>query len=216
MQAKLLRVLQEQCFERLGGTEPIRTDARIIASSSRPLARLVREGRFREDLYYRLNVVRLELPPLRDRPADVAWLAAHFAARGAGPGRPPKTIAPEALDLLQAYAWPGNIRELENAVERACITAPGDRVRPGDFPPEVLRPVRAAPRFEVDLTRPLLERLAEAQAAVEQRYLRAALRKSGGNISRCAALCGLSRRSVARKVAEYRIDKATFRDRAKG
>jgi DNA-binding NtrC family response regulator len=213
MQSKLLRVLQERCFERLGGTEEIRTDVRVVAASSRPLARQVRTGRFREDLYYRLNIVRIDLPPLRERPEDIPWLGARFAARPARPGAPAKTLAPDAVQLLQAYSWPGNIRELENAVERACIIAPADVLRAEDFPMELQRPTRPGPRIDVDLSRPLLEQVAEAQAALEQCYIRAALRQSGGNISRCAALCGLSRRSVARKVAEYHIDKATFRGR---
>jgi DNA-binding NtrC family response regulator len=213
MQAKLLRVLQERCFERVGGTDTVRTDVRVVAASSRPLERLVREGAFREDLYYRLNVIRIDLPPLRERPEDIPWLAALFVARFAGAGRPAKTLAPETLEVLVAARWPGNIRELENAIERACLTAPGAVLRPEDLPVEVLRPVPVRPHVEVDLTRPLLEQLEEARAAVEEVYLRKALRKSRGNISRCAALCGLSRRSVARKVAAYRIDKGGFKEK---
>jgi DNA-binding NtrC family response regulator len=212
MQAKLLRILQERCFERVGGPEPVRTDVRVVAASSRPLARLVRAGRFREDLYYRLNVIRIDLPPLRERPEDIPWLAAHFAGRCAGPGRPPKALAPETLEVLQAYCWPGNIRELENAIERACITASGEVLRPEDLPAEVLRLRAERPQVEIDLSRPLVEQIAETQAALEECYLRTALRKARGNISRAAALCGLSRRSVARKLLAYRIDKACFKE----
>src|SRR5262249_5677584 len=123
MQAKLLRVLQERRFERVGGTESIEVDVRVIAASNRSLVQLVREGKFREDLYYRLNVVKIDLPPLRERPEDIPLLATHFAEKFARPDRPPKQIAPKTMDVLLRYSWPGNIRELENAMERACVTA---------------------------------------------------------------------------------------------
>jgi DNA-binding NtrC family response regulator len=213
MQAKLLRVLQERCFERVGGTEEVHTNVRVVAASVRPLARLVKEGKFREDLYYRLNVVRIDLPPLRERPEDVPWLACHFAARSAAPGGP-RTLSPEALGLLQAYSWPGNIRELENAIERACILARGETVQPEDLPAEVLRPARMRAPVEIDLSLSLLQQVADARSLLEEHYLRAALRKCGGNISRCAAVCGLSRRSVARKLAAYGIEKALFKERS--
>jgi DNA-binding NtrC family response regulator len=124
-----------------------------------------------------------------------------------------ETLTPEALDALQTYGWPGNIRELENAIERACVLAPGTTIRPEDLPAEVLRPVPIRRQVEVDLTRPLLEQVNEARAMLEEGYIRTALRKSRGNISRCADLCGLSRRSVARKLADYRIDKGRFREK---
>src|SRR5207244_7481197 len=121
MQAKLLRVLQERCFERVGGTESIEVDVRVVAATNRSLLRLVEQGKFREDLFYRLNVVKIDLPPLRDRPEDIPLLAQHFAEKYAH-GKQPKQIAPEAMEVLLAYRWPGNIRELENAIERATVT----------------------------------------------------------------------------------------------
>jgi DNA-binding NtrC family response regulator len=207
MQAKLLRVLQERCFERLGGDENVRVDVRVVAASSRPLLGLVKEGAFREDLYYRLNIVRIDLPPLRERPEDIPGLARHFAARSA------KEVSPEALEGLLAHHWPGNIRELENAIERAAVICRGPTIRPDDLPAEVLRPVPHRQPVPIDLSRPLTDLLEEARAAVEESYLRTALRKARGNITRCARLCGMSRRSVARKVIAFGIDKADFRGR---
>src|SRR5437899_2366012 len=115
MQVRLLRVLQERRFERVGGTEPIEVDVRVIAATNRALPRLVRQGKFREDLFYRLNVVKIDLPPLRERPEDIPLLATHFAEKYAGKGQSAKRIAPEAMEKLLTYRWPGNIRELENA-----------------------------------------------------------------------------------------------------
>jgi len=211
MQAKLLRVLQERKFERVGGTTSIEVDVRVIAATHRDLKKLVRQGKFREDLYYRLNVVRIELPPLRDRLEDVPLLATHFAAKYARPDEPPKSVAPEAMEKLLAHNWPGNIRELENAIERACVTARGPSIEVRDLPPEVLTP-KAIPAIKsVDLSRPLPELLREATEELEKQYLRKALTKSRGHIGRCARICGLSRRSISAKVSEYRLDKEEFR-----
>src|SRR5207237_1409635 len=123
MQAKLLRVLQEKRFERVGGAQTIEVDVRVVAASNRDLLRLAKEGKFREDLYYRLNVVKVDLPPLHERPEDIYLLAAHFIQKFSAPGGPPKTISPEAMEALLQHRWPGNIRELENAIERACVTS---------------------------------------------------------------------------------------------
>jgi DNA-binding NtrC family response regulator len=127
LQAKLLRVLQEQEFERVGGAVPIRVDVRVVATTNRDLPVEIREGRFREDLYYRLSVVPVRVPPLRERKEDIPALTAHFARRAANDlGKPLKGVAPEAIELLQAHDWPGNIRELSHAVERAVILARGE------------------------------------------------------------------------------------------
>jgi two-component system, NtrC family, response regulator AtoC len=213
MQAKLLRVLQERRFERVGGTESIEVDVRVIAATNRSLTRLVRRGKFREDLYYRLNVVKIDLPPLRERQEDVPLLAAHFAAKYARPDQPPKEISPAAMDKLLKHTWPGNIRELENAMERSCVTARGPRIEPEDLPLEVLDAsgTGAAGPKPVDLSRPLPQLLKESAAELEQAYLRRALKKCRGNIGRCAKLCGLSRRSISAKLAEYGIDKEAFK-----
>jgi DNA-binding NtrC family response regulator len=211
MQVKLLRVLQERCFERVGGTERIEVDVRIIAATNRDLARLVMRGKFREDLYYRLNVVKIELPPLRERPDDILLLAAHFVNKFTRPGETPRTISPEAVEKLLHHSWPGNIRELENAIERACVTARGAAILPEDLPPEVLAGRPAPVVRGIDLGRPLPELVKETTQQLEREYLRRALRKARGNVSRCAQICGLSRRSITAKLAEYGLDKKEFK-----
>jgi len=211
MQVKLLRVLQERRFERVGGTTPIEVDVRVIAATNRSLRRLVKAGTFREDLYYRLNVVRIDLPPLRERPEDIPLLATHFAGVYALPGRPPKPITPEAMERLLSHDWPGNIRELENAIERACVTSRGPAIELDDLPPEVLggQPRRWVPR--VDINRPLTELLQEATVALERAYLERVLKKTRGHVGRCARITGLSRRSISAKLTEYQIDKNEFK-----
>ena len=212
MQAKLLRVLQERRFERVGGTESVEVDVRVIAATNHRLARLMKKGEFREDLYYRLNVVKIELPPLRERAEDVPLLAAHFAAKYARHGEQPKKIAPAAMEVLLNYRWPGNIRELENLIERACVTSAGDCIEATHLPPDLLAPDRPSSQFKINLDKPLPELLRSVTAEVEQQYIRKALQKSHGNVSRCATLCGLSRRSITAKLAEYQIDKSTFKE----
>jgi DNA-binding NtrC family response regulator len=212
MQAKLLRVLQERRFERVGGTESIEVDVRVIAATNRSLQQMVKDGKFREDLYYRLNVIKIDLPPLRDRIEDIPLLAMHFVEKYARPGSTPKQIVPEAMDVLLRYQWPGNIRELENAIERACVTSRDDNIRPENLPAELVQPVTTESSFPVDLTRPLTEQLPEVISAFEERYLRRALHKAHGHIGRCATICGLSRRSVTNKIAEYKIDKSLFKE----
>jgi DNA-binding NtrC family response regulator len=212
MQAKLLRVLQERRFERVGGTESIEVDVRVIAATNRSLQRLVKQGTFREDLYYRLNVVKIDLPPLRERQEDIPLLATHFVQKYTRQGEGPKPLAPEAMEVLLNYRWPGNIRELENAIERACVTARGPAILPENLPAELSTP--AAPRLPVhiDLQRSLPDLLKEAVGGIEQQYIRKALKKTHGNVGRCARICGLSRRSMTAKIAEYKIDKLAFKE----
>jgi DNA-binding NtrC family response regulator len=211
MQAKLLRVLQERQFERVGGTQSIEVDVRVIAATNRSLLRLVKQGKFREDLFYRLNVVKIDLPPLRDRPEDIPLLAQHFAEKYAH-GHPPKQIAPETMEILLAYRWPGNIRELENSIERATVTTREGVIRPENLPPELTAPATPKLPFGIDLDRPLPELLTEVTAKVEQQYIRKALKKSRGNVGKCAKICGLSRRSISAKIAEYKLEKADFKE----
>ncbi len=211
MQAKLLRVLQERRFERVGGTESIEVDVRVIAATNRPLQKLVKQGKFREDLYYRLNVVKIDLPPLRDRPEDIPLLATHFAEKYARPGEQPRRFSPQAMEVLLNYSWPGNVRELENAVERACVTSADPLIQPANLPPELLAPVTPPSPFHIDLDRPLPDQLHELTADFERQYIRKALKKTRGNVGRCARICGLSRRSITSKIAEYNIDKAVFK-----
>ncbi|HEY3788962.1 MAG TPA: sigma 54-interacting transcriptional regulator, partial [Urbifossiella sp.] len=216
MQIKLLRVLQERKFERVGGVEAIEVDVRIIAATHQDMEKLVKEGKFREDLYYRLNVVRIDLPPLRDRPEDVAVLAGHFVQKYARPNQKPPSISPEALELMTKSPWPGNVRQLENAIERACITARDGVIRAKDLPPDIGGGSRTANGqkhpFQVDLARPLPEQVAELIAAFEKRYLLRALRKTHGHVGKCAKITGLSRRSITDKISQYAIDKTEFKD----
>ncbi len=211
MQIKLLRVLQERTIERVGGTSPIEIDVRVVSATNRPLEKMIKEGTFREDLYYRLNVIRIELPPLRDRSEDIPLLTAHFIRKYAQPGTAP-TVSPEAMDLMLAHPWPGNVRQLENAIERAVITARDGLITPASLPPEIRRhlsPNRSL--LQVDLTRHLPDQLAEITAAFEKRYLRKALKKTRGHVGRCARITGLSRRSITDKIAQHQIDKEEFK-----
>ena len=212
MQAKLLRVLQERRFERVGGTETIEVDVRVIVATNRSLHQLVKEGKFREDLFYRLNVVRIELPPLRERAEDIPLLVTHFIEKYTRPGEMPKHLAPDAMQILLNYNWPGNIRQLENTIERACVTTRGQVIPLTSLPPEILYPPTPTLPFEVTLDRPLPELVRDIVATVEQEYLRKALVKTQGNVSRGARVCGLSRRCMTAKMAEYKLDKAVFKE----
>jgi DNA-binding NtrC family response regulator len=212
MQAKLLRVLQERRFERVGGVESIEVDVRVIAATNRSLQRLVKQGTFREDLFYRLNVVKIDLPPLRDRTEDIPLLAMHFAEKYARAGQPAKQISPQAMELLLSYRWPGNIRELENAIERASVTSRDDVIGPEDLPNDLVTPTTPKLPFNIDLDKPLPDLLRTVSAELEHQYIRKALKKSHGNIGRCAKICGLSRRSISAKIAEYKINKTVFKE----
>lgn len=213
MQAKLLRVLQERCFERVGGAVSIEVDVRVIAATNRNLTTMVKKNKFREDLYYRLNVVKIDLPPLRDRPEDIPLLATHFAGKHARAGEGPRNFSPQAMEKLLNHSWPGNIRELENAIERACVTARGPAIEPDDLPLEVLH-VRGdgSGGAQVDLSKHLPDLLREVTVDLERRYLMRAMKKSRGNVGRCAKICGLSRRSISAKLAEYDIKKEAYKE----
>ena len=152
MQVKLLRVLQERRFERVGGNQSIEIDVRVIAATNRSLEAMVKEGKFREDLYYRLNVVKIDLPPLRRRPEDIPLLATYFAQKYARAGQNPSDL--RGGDGAPAGSpWPGNIRQLENALERACVTARGGVIRPENLPSDLLpRPGQGKASLHVDLT----------------------------------------------------------------
>jgi DNA-binding NtrC family response regulator len=211
MQVKLLRALQERSFERVGGTEPVEVDVRVIAATNRSLARMVKKGTFREDLYYRVNVIRLELPPLRDRPEDIPMLVDYFCARYARNGESRKEVSPAAMELLLAYSWPGNVRELENVIERACVTCQSPVIERQHLAPDLTAPVQGRTPFSIDLDRPLPVLLREVIASVESRYIRKALARTHGHVGRCARLCGLSRRSITSKLAEYAIKRDDLR-----
>jgi two-component system response regulator AtoC len=212
MQAKLLRVLQERKFERVGGHESIEVDIRVVAATNKSLEAMVKEGKFREDLYYRLNVIKIDVPPLRERPEDIPLLVTHFINKYARTNEQPKKVAPETMERLLAYRWPGNIRELENAIERAAVTTVGDVILPEFLPSRVGgATTEEKPRFEIDLKHPLPYYLQKATEQIEREYITKALEKSRGNVGRCAELCGLSRRSVSGKISQYEIDKYPFK-----
>jgi DNA-binding NtrC family response regulator len=212
MQAKLLRVLQERSFERVGGTETIEVDVRVIAATNRSLQKLVADGKFREDLYYRLNVVKIDLPPLHARPEDIPLLAMHFVQKYSRPETGPGQIDPGAMEALLRYPWPGNIRELENAIERACVTTHGDAIRRESLPAELLNPSTPKVQFPIDLDRPLADQLAEVIATFEAHYIVKALKKTHGHVGRSAGICGISRRSMTAKIAQYNIDKSLYKE----
>ena len=197
LQVKLLRVLQEREFNRVGGTEPVPVDVRVVAATNRDLELEVREGRFREDLFYRLNVIPIVLPPLRERRTDIPLLVDHFLAKHGEPGRA-RSIAPDALEALCAHAWPGNVRELESVIERTLLLAEGEMLRLEDLPAAVRMRSQASkaglsleiPDDGVDLE------------AIERELIQRALEKADGNVTRAARLLGLTRRTL-----QYRIEK---------
>ena len=184
LQAKLLRFLQERDFERVGGVRSIHVDVRIVAATNRDLDRAVAEGRFREDLYYRLNVIPITLPPLRERREDIPTLARFFLRRAVAEAKKPFTgIEPAALARLQAYEWPGNVRELANAIERAVVLGPGPVLGLNDLPPRLTARTRAA---EPDT---LSYRLAIERA--RRQVITRALSRSGENRAGAARILGL-------------------------
>jgi DNA-binding NtrC family response regulator len=197
LQAKLLRVLQFGEFIPVGSNRPRRVDVRFIAATNRDLEREIREGRFREDLFYRLNVIALHLPALRERPEDIPLLATHFLARIAQKTRrPAMTISAEALALMREYSWPGNVRELENVIERGTILARGEMITP-----EVL-PFRVE---EISPHLPTEEGALLTLQEIERRQVLRALRQTDWNKTRTAELLGVTRKTIDRKVKEFNL-----------
>ncbi len=200
LQAKLLRVLQEHEFERVGGTRPIRVDLRFVAATNRRLDKAIREGAFREDLYFRLNVVTVPLPPLRDRPEDIVPLVNHFLSRCCNDlGKRIKEITPDAWELLKRYHWPGNVRELANIIERAVVLSTGDRIRSEDMPLGGASGSPGSPASEVPAS------FHEAIVAYKRQIIREALHRSGGNRSRAASALGLQRTYLSRLIKELQV-----------
>ena len=205
-QAKLLRVIQEREFMRLGGVETIKVDVRIIAATNVDLRQMMEEGKFREDLFYRLHVVPIELPPLRSRPDDIPMLARLFLERFAAKlGRRVTGIDPAAMDMLRAHPWPGNIRELENAIERAILLCDGVTLLPRDLPPELGAGTRPTPAASG--ATPLRERIRAATQRIERDAILEALRLTEGNVTRAAKELGLSRRGLQLKMKELDIER---------
>jgi two-component system response regulator AtoC len=202
LQAKLLRFLEEKAFKRVGGADDIRVDVRVIAATNRDLEEAVRKGAFREDLYYRLNVLPVVMPPLRERTGDIVLLAKYFADSFSREFRKSVTgLSPDTLDLLDSYSWPGNVRELKNAVERAVLLAEGDLLGPEDF--RALRG-EAPPRTPVGFRLPAS---GVDLHEVERSLVEQALERTGGNQTRAGELLGLNRDQV-----RYRIDKFKLAD----
>ncbi|MDZ7371689.1 MAG: sigma-54 dependent transcriptional regulator [candidate division KSB1 bacterium] len=196
VQVKLLRALQELTIERIGSSQPIRVDVRIIAATHRPLEELVKQGGFREDLYYRLNVIRIFVPPLRERKSDIPLLADHFIKRFSEIYQKPLTISREAMDLLLKYDYPGNVRELENIIEQAAVLCRGDVITSHDLPATVRARSQA---LSAGRTGTFAERVAEFEKAL----IREALEANAYNQSRAAAQLGMSERLLRYKLAKY-------------
>jgi two-component system nitrogen regulation response regulator GlnG len=220
LQTKLLRALQERTIERVGGNESIRIDVRVLAATHRDLEVMMKEGRFREDLYYRLNVVTLNLPPLRERRRDIPLLVEHFLSKYSEQ-LGDRGVAPDALDRLVGHEWPGNVRELENVVQRAIVMATNGVILPEHLP---IGPVSAAASVAVDAT---LEEIIERKlldcvrglrshasanlydlmvGLVEKPLLRAVLRETGGNQVRAAQILGINRNTLRKKLTEHGIE----------
>ena len=211
LQAKLLRALEERRFERLGGTASVHVDVRLVTATNRGLKAAVGQRRFREDLYFRLSVFPITIPPLRERREDIPLLTRHFVDRVCREmNRPPLSIAPAAVEALERYHWPGNVRELQNCLERAVILADGDLIQPRHlnltFQSEPLEAAPIDPWDQIDLTGSLNEATRRVVAEVERRKLQDALREAGGQRPRAAELLGLTPKMFALKMREHRLD----------
>ncbi|MFT7692265.1 MAG: DNA-binding NtrC family response regulator [Candidatus Latescibacterota bacterium] len=199
LQSKLLRVLQEKEVRPVGGTQNLHVDVRIVAATNQNLEEQVENGGFREDLYYRLNVIPIELPSLRDRIEDIPLLVGHFLEKYAGEASGKKIMSREALAVLMRHSWPGNVRELENVVERAAVLSLGEEIRPDDLPPEM-----------ATASGGLLARNSQREASLEgleKDYIRLVLDQVNGNQTRAAEILGIDRRTLYRKLQSYGEEK---------
>lgn len=203
IQIKLLRLLQDREFERLGGTETLKTNARIIAATNKNLEEAMASREFREDLFYRLNVVPIYLPPLRERKDAMPRLVEHFVKRFCRElNRPPMTVSEEAMSLLLSYNWPGNIRELENAIERAVLLSPEATIMPQALPQGMIHYRRSTEEvFSSTGERPLKDVMSD----IEKQIIRKVLKETGGNRSKAAERLGISRRALHYKLVEYQF-----------
>ncbi|OGW46263.1 MAG: two-component system response regulator [Nitrospirae bacterium GWC2_57_9] len=218
LQGKLLRVLQEREFERVGGTEAIKTEVRVIAATHRNLEKFVREKRFREDLFYRLNVIQINIPPLRKRKDDIPPLADFFMQKHqTAPGKA-RVLTPETLKVLRAYDWPGNVRELENAIQRAITLSPGDKIFPDALPPQIFKPGHGVglsfENFLEEKLADLVDRMGGLETGdihslviqrVEKPLITLVLKKTEGNQVRAANLLGINRNTLRKKIKELGI-----------
>jgi len=193
MQVDLLRVIETRSFARLGGNKEIQSDFRLVCATNRNLEEQVREGRFREDLYYRIKVFSVELPPLRERAEDILPLARHFVSKYArSMGKREKAFTPEAVTLLESYRWPGNVRELENAIERAMVIGKDEAIQPRDLP---LRVENGSPPDSTSLE------------ALEKEHIIRVMREMEGNVTRSAKVLGIDRATLYNKMKKYGIQR---------
>ena len=208
-QAKLLRVLQEKEFERVGGNETIRVNVRFIAATNKNLPEMVQQGTFREDLFYRLDVFSIELPPLRDRKEDIPVLAAHFLEKMDNSAK----LAPESLQILTAYAWPGNVREMQNTLERAAVLADDGIITPALLPAQITGTAKEIISQAPDATMPksIDERIDE----VERGLIIEALSRSGGVQVKAAEILGINQRSLWHRIKKLGIDVSSLKNQQK-
>lgn len=207
LQVKLLRVLQEREFERLGGSQTIKTDIRLIAATNRNLAAMVEQGAFRQDLFYRLNVMHLSPIPLRERPEDIALLSQHFLQKfSAQNGKEIIELDASTLTILEAYHWPGNVRELANAIERAVIMSTGFIMFPDDLPEHLLQHHTTSPSTDNSHASEHAQNLKESMKAYERELIGVALANHQGNRVQTAKVLGISRRALMYKLQEYHIE----------
>jgi DNA-binding NtrC family response regulator len=214
VQTKLLRVLQEKTIERIGGEGSIAVETRVVAATNRNLEVMMIQGDFREDLFYRLNIFPITLPPLRERLEDIPILAEYFLKRHAGLGNGNvRSLAPEVISAMVSYHWRGNIRELENLIKRAIIKTSGDTISSIELPThEAPKPAPAESDIPADLTAPFKDYLSAIVRHAEESYLVRMLKLHKGNINQIAKLMDIDRKTIYRKMAEYRIDPASFRN----
>ncbi|MDA1220884.1 MAG: sigma-54 dependent transcriptional regulator [Planctomycetota bacterium] len=213
-QAKFLRAIQERQIRRVGGTETIQVDVRIVCATNRNLAHEVDAGRFRQDLFYRLDVVRIDVPPLRDRREDVELLSQHFldAFRRANPSCAVHAIDAGARAALRAHTWPGNVRQLRNAIQRACALGSGAMIRAEDLPSEIFDGVREVVAPATDGTASTFQEMkARKVAAIESSYVQELLRRNDGNVTRSAEEAGMSRSALQKLMQRYGIKSGDFR-----
>jgi len=200
MQAKLLRVLQEKSFERVGGTETLSVDVRVIAATNRELVEAIKKGTFREDLFYRLNVIHIHLPPLRERKEDIPLLAKHFIQKYGHVYQVDK-ISPKAMELLCNYHWPGNVRELQNVIERSAIICRGNQIEPEHLPRELYAPQQSSSDVVVDFPDNGI-----SLEELEKELILKALEKSGGNQTKAAQLLGITRSALLYRSQKHDIN----------
>jgi two-component system NtrC family response regulator len=203
VQVKLLNVIQEQAFQRVGGNETVHVDVRIIAATHQDLEGMLEQGRFRQDLYFRLNVVSIAIPPLRERRSDIPLLVEHFVAKHADRNRKRiEGVSPEALDSMMRYSFPGNVRELENALERAVVLSRGTRVEREDLPPSIRHCSAPGAGPEIELGKATLAEMVEV---LEKNVIIRALEQTGGIRTRAAELLGISERNLRYKMDKYGV-----------